>query len=191
MALALGLQGEATGANGGLVHTQLVPFSCSLRVSLLHWVSSGIVDPRSSSPSTRGRGYPSTPRLDSPPPAGSSFPRSRDASGPHPTLPSPTPSAVPSAPLERRVAAGPRPRPRAPRERLRGRLSAGTRRRGPAGAKRAGPGRRGRGVGTAREGGLRRPGTRQSHCGSCVPPLPGREGWPGRGGRGGELGPRF
>lgn len=29
-----------------------------------------------------------------------------------------------------------------------------------------------------REGGLRRPGARRSHGGSCVPPLPGRGGWP-------------
>lgn len=64
-----------------------------------------------------------------------------------------------------------------------------------AGARRGQSGRAPGGAGGAwaprGRGGLRRPGTSQRHCGSCVPPLPGREGWPRRRGRGGELGPRF
>lgn len=82
------------------------------------------------------------------------LPRACATLGPPPIAPLPRPALSPR-PFQRRVAAGPHPRPGRGASGLRRRLSAGTWRRGPAGAEqsgRAGSGRRGRGVGTAREG---------------------------------------
>lgn len=167
---------------------QFVPFSSSpssLRLSLLHGVSSALWDsePPRKQPLDEGAGVPVKLAQAGIATSRQLAPRASAKHGPSPELPSPTPSAAPPPPTNPlpRAARGRSTRlpglvPRRRGSGMTGRLSTGTRRRGPARAERAGCGRRwrrGRGVGTEREGGLRGPGTGRSHWGSCVPPRPG------------------
>lgn len=95
-----GLHGEATGANGGLVRMQFVPFSSSpssLRLSLLHGVSSALWDsePPRKQPLDEGAGVPVKLAQAGIATSRQLAPRASAKHGPSPELPSPTPSAAP------------------------------------------------------------------------------------------------
>lgn len=193
--LALGLHGEATGANGGLCVCSLGPFLLCRAAggSPSHPASPrlpGIADPLGSSPLAAGRGSPRSPRQGRPPAA-----PSRGPAMPGPPLSSsPPPPRAPPLPRSRegRVGAGPRCSP-----------GPGP----PGGAGRAGGCARGLGAGArpGRAGGIRAalagrghgaggevraaPGPACATGGAASLRAPGREGWPGGGGSWRRAGP--
>lgn len=198
-----GLHGEATGANGGLVRTQLVPFPSSpssLRLWLLHWVSSALWDsePPRKQPLNEGAEVPAKLAPGRAALSRKLVPRSSAKPG----LPSPTPSAYhPQPPTPAGGAWTQHPAPPDMSSAAAGGagcgggsppgLGAGARQGQSSGgmlaalAARAGRGHRA-------GGGAARPRDPPEPLGELpFSRAPGREEWPRRGGSGGKLGPRF
>lgn len=204
-----GLHGEATGANGGLVRTQLVPFPSSpssLRLSFLHWVSSALwnSEPPRKQPLNEEAEVLAKLAPGWAAPSRKLVPRSSAKPGLPSELPSPTPSAShPQPPTPARGAWAQHPAPPDMSSAAAGGAGCGG---GSPPDSAQGPGR-GRAGGmlaapaapAARAGRGHRAGGGAARPRDPPEPLaelpfsraPGREGWPHRGGSGGKLGPRF